>query len=51
MKMKYCKKCMIYTLKDVCKKCGEASTNPRPARFSPKDPYGKYRRKLKLEFA
>jgi H/ACA ribonucleoprotein complex subunit 3 len=51
MKILYCKKCRIYTLKDSCKKCGGATINPKPARFSPPDPYGRYRRKLKMETA
>lgn len=42
---------MIYTLGDICKKCGDPAVNPRPARFSPTDAYGKYRRKLKMESA
>jgi H/ACA ribonucleoprotein complex subunit 3 len=33
-----------YTLKPVCPACGEPTGTPHPARFSPQDPYGKYRR-------
>ncbi len=47
--LKFCKKCKIYTLKDVCKLCGENTVTPHPPRFSPEDRFGKYRRKLKLE--
>ena len=39
--------CGEYTLKDLCPRCGQAAKDPRPARFSPEDHYGKYRRQLK----
>ncbi|HUV83934.1 MAG TPA: RNA-protein complex protein Nop10 [archaeon] len=42
-----CAKCNAYTLKDKCSFCGEKIINPRPARFSMEDRYGKYRRLLK----
>ncbi|AKB85941.1 RNA-protein complex protein Nop10 [Methanococcoides sp. LMO-2] len=43
-KIRKCTQCNIYTLKENCPECGEPSRNPLPARFSPLDPYGKYRR-------
>jgi H/ACA ribonucleoprotein complex subunit 3 len=43
----YCKKCKIYTLEDKCSKCKEKTVSKYPPRFSPEDPYGNYRRKLK----
>ena len=43
----YCKKCKTYTLETVCKKCKDKTISKNPPRFSPEDPYGKYRRKLK----
>ena len=49
MKMKKCKKCDNYTLQDKCPKCGGKTVSPHPAKFSPEDPYGKYRRDLKRE--
>ncbi len=49
MKMRYCKKCRSYTLEERCRKCGAETITPHPPRFSPQDPYGKYRRKLKME--
>jgi len=49
MRLRYCKKCKIYTLEEFCKQCGEATVSPHPPKFSPEDPYGEYRRKLKLE--
>jgi H/ACA ribonucleoprotein complex subunit 3 len=47
--MKYCRKCMEYTLKDVCPKCNEGTHTVGPARYSPQDPYGRYRRMMKKE--
>ncbi len=38
-----CEKCNRYTLKDKCKKCGDASVSVHPAKFSPDDKYLKYR--------
>lgn len=47
--MKFCHSCKKYTLEEICPSCGEKTVNPNPMRFSPQDPYGKYRRKLKKE--
>lgn len=49
MKMKKCKKCGTYTFEEECPECGEDAVSPHPAKFSPEDPYGKYRRQLKKE--
>ncbi|MGC8816649.1 MAG: RNA-protein complex protein Nop10 [Candidatus Hadarchaeum sp.] len=49
MRMKKCKSCGIYTLKDICPSCGGQTVSPHPPRFSPQDPYGKYRRLLKKQ--
>ena len=46
-KLRKCGVCGEYTLKDVCARCGRRTMNPTPPRFSPKDPYGKYRRMMK----
>lgn len=43
-KFRKCPACGLYTLKGACSKCGGPTRNPLPPRFSPKDPYGKYRR-------
>ncbi|MCK4332866.1 MAG: RNA-protein complex protein Nop10 [Thermoplasmatales archaeon] len=43
----YCKKCKSYTLDKICSKCKEKTVLKKPARFSPQDHYGKYRRELK----
>jgi H/ACA ribonucleoprotein complex subunit 3 len=45
--MRYCKACREYTLKDVCPRCGGKAIQNTPAKFSPADNYGVYRRKLK----
>jgi len=47
--MKFCKSCKIYTLEEKCPSCGEKTVQPGPMKFSPQDPYGEYRRKLKKE--
>jgi len=47
MPILYCKKCKNYTLDAICKSCGERTISKKPARFSPQDRYGKYRRILK----
>lgn len=47
-KMRKCA-CGIYTLKKICPICGNETKNPLPPRFSPEDPYGKYRRQMKKE--
>ncbi len=46
--IKYCKYCDRYSMKEECPECGRKTISPHPARFSPKDPYGEYRRKLKV---
>ncbi len=42
-----CCRCGRYTLKEVCPKCGGKTIMAIPPRFSPEDPYGKYRRELR----
>lgn len=41
-----CPTCRTYTLKPACPKCGAATLTPHPARYSPEDRYGRYRRAL-----
>ncbi|MEM2875183.1 MAG: RNA-protein complex protein Nop10 [Candidatus Hadarchaeales archaeon] len=47
MKLRKCRACEVYTLKETCPKCGRETSSPHPPRFSPLDPYGKYRRMTK----
>ena len=42
-----CPACARYTLKAPCANCGGAPSSPGPAKYSPEDHYGKYRRRLK----
>ncbi|MEK6856768.1 MAG: RNA-protein complex protein Nop10 [Nanoarchaeota archaeon] len=42
-----CQKCNAYTLKDNCPKCNHKTISPKPAKFSPEDKFGKYRRAYK----
>ena len=44
--LRVCHSCHRYTLKENCPQCGNPSRQPHPARFSPHDRYGKYRRLL-----
>ncbi|MDI6707819.1 MAG: RNA-protein complex protein Nop10 [Candidatus Thermoplasmatota archaeon] len=46
-RLRKCLHCNLYTLKQVCSKCHSQTTVPIPARFSPEDRYGKYRRMLR----
>ena len=39
-----CPKDYSYTLEKRCRICGTPTVAAHPARFSPQDPYGKYRR-------
>ncbi len=41
-----CQKCDTYTLKEICV-CGSKTITPKPAKYSPLDQYGKYRRLYK----
>ncbi|NMC10760.1 MAG: RNA-protein complex protein Nop10 [Methanothrix sp.] len=48
-KIMRCTACYRYTLKDTCPACGASTIPTKPAKFSPDDPYGKYRRALTKE--
>lgn len=38
--------CGTYTLKAACPSCGKTTRRSGPARFSPEDRYGEYRRRM-----
>lgn len=42
-----CPKDNTYTLLKICPKCGTSTESAHPARYSPQDRYGKYRRMVK----
>jgi len=44
-----CNGCGRYTMKALCASCGGKAVSPGPAKYSPEDHYGKYRRQLKRE--
>lgn len=44
----FCRKCRKFTMKDVCE-CGSKALTTKPAKYSPEDKWGKYRRKSKKE--
>lgn len=48
-RMKKCKECGQYTLKETCPQCNHKVGVIFPPRYSPQDKYGKYRRKIKQE--
>ena len=41
-----CIECGKYTMKESCS-CGGKAVNCKPAKYSPEDNYGKYRRQFK----
>ena len=49
--LRRCPSCRTYSLHDNCKSCNVPTAVLAPARFSPEDHYGTYRRRLirKLE--
>lgn len=46
--LKRCTECREYTLQETCPRCGGRAVANRPAKFSPEDHHGDYRRRLKL---
>ncbi|HIP66716.1 MAG TPA: RNA-protein complex protein Nop10 [Candidatus Nanopusillus sp.] len=42
-----CPKCRIYTFREICPRCNNKTNRAIPPKFSPEDPWGKYRRKMK----
>jgi len=47
VKILQCTKCREYSLKRKCVKCGADCLSNKPARYSPEDRWGKYRRMAK----
>lgn len=41
--MRKCNRCLEYSLKTKCKKCGIETYSVHPAKFSPDDKYMRYR--------
>jgi len=44
-----CNSCHQYTLEKKCAKCDSPAVTPKPAKYSPEDKYGEYRRRYKKE--
>ncbi|MBI2106547.1 nucleolar RNA-binding Nop10p family protein [Candidatus Woesearchaeota archaeon] len=42
-----CNKCSKYTLKKTCDICSSQTLSTKPAKYSPEDPYGRWRLKYK----
>jgi H/ACA ribonucleoprotein complex subunit 3 len=47
--LRRCSPCRRYTLGEACPVCGGATIMPIPAKYSPSDKYGEYRRRLKKD--
>lgn len=47
--LRKCPACRSYTMKETCPKCGGTTIMAMPAKYSPDDRYGEYRRRLKKE--
>ncbi|MBI4159310.1 ribosome biogenesis protein [Candidatus Woesearchaeota archaeon] len=45
-----CSKCLRYTLKKECGVCSAQTLSTKPAKYSPQDPYGKWRLKYKAKY-
>ncbi len=44
-----CHNCSNYTLEKICRVCGSKTITPKPAKYSPEDKYGYYRRLVRME--
>jgi H/ACA ribonucleoprotein complex subunit 3 len=49
--LRVCRSCDRYTLLETCSTCHRSTRSPHPARYSPEDRYGVYRRRLFAEVA
>jgi len=47
--LRKCPSCGRYTLREQCPQCGGTTLMSMPAKYSPGDRYGEYRRRLKRE--
>lgn len=45
----YCANCQEYTMKQLCANCKQKTAEKKPAKFSPEDKYGQYRREVKAQ--
>jgi H/ACA ribonucleoprotein complex subunit 3 len=45
----YCKDCDLFTLKKECPSCQAKTLSTKPAKYSPEDKYGEYRRRAKQQ--
>ncbi|MEM2122871.1 MAG: RNA-protein complex protein Nop10 [Candidatus Bathyarchaeia archaeon] len=45
-KIRRCRTCGEYTLKEVCPRCGGETFTPHPIRFSPEYKYIRYRKRV-----
>ena len=45
-RIRFCENCKIYTMQEVCKKCGSQTKVCAPPKYKENDPYSKYRRAI-----
>jgi H/ACA ribonucleoprotein complex subunit 3 len=45
-RLRRCRGCSGYSLRERCPLCGQSTGTPHPARFSPQDRWARYRRAL-----
>lgn len=43
----YCSECSRFTFEQACSSCDQPTLSTKPAKFSPEDKYGRYRRMQK----
>ncbi|RME54705.1 ribosome biogenesis protein [Candidatus Woesearchaeota archaeon] len=43
----YCNKCKEFSMEKICPKCKSVTLSVKPAKYSPEDKWGKYRRMAK----
>lgn len=49
MALRRCPECGEYTLEETCSRCKATTERVDPAKYSPEDRYGSYRRALKRQ--
>jgi len=45
----FCTMCKRYTIEETCTVCNAPTVSPKPAKYSPEDRYGHYRRLYKQQ--
>lgn len=48
-RIRFCTRCAEYTLSEMCPRCGAASFEKKPPKYSPQDRTAKYRREARKQ--